>query len=73
MKNKPKKLRLEDYKLGPTIGEGSLAFVRQAATKGGKQLACKIIQKDTAIKSRQADRVINEATILSQLRSPFVV
>lgn len=76
-----KKLKLEDYDIGRTLGKGKEYFIRGGfgkvkvarEKKTGKYVAMKILKKAEVIKSQQVDHVFNENYVHSQLSSPFIV
>ena len=76
-----KKLKLDDYEVGRTLGKGTLAWnsggfgkVKVAKNKkNGKFVALKLLKKSEIIKAQQIDHVFNENFIHSQINHPFIV
>jgi protein kinase A len=67
-----KKIKLDDYNVGSTLGTGSFGRVRVAKGKKG-YIALKIMKKMEIIKSKQADHIMNEIKILAMINHPFIV
>jgi protein kinase A len=78
---KVKKLKLNEYDLGQTLGtgkkwayEGSFGRVRISKHKtSGKFTAIKILKKAEIIKLKQVDHILNEIKILTMIEHPFIV
>lgn len=76
-----KKLKLEDFEVGRTLGKGKLLHneggfgkVKVAKNKkNGKYVALKLLKKSEIIKAQQIDHVYNENFIHSQINHPFIV
>mmetsp|Transcript_210 Transcript_210/g.358 ORF Transcript_210/g.358 Transcript_210/m.358 type:complete len:358 (-) Transcript_210:894-1967(-) len=65
---------LEDLELMETLGTGTFGRVRLVQHKvTQKFLALKILLKSEVIRLKQVEHVINEKTILSQIKHPFIV
>ena len=70
----PKKLKLNDYDLGQTLGTGSFGRVKISKAKvSGRYFAIKILKKAEIIKLKQVDHIMNEVRILSVIDHPFLV
>ena len=73
-KIKPKKIKLEEYKMDRILGSGSFGRVKLAKhKKEGKYVAIKILKKGELIKLKQVDHIYNEIKILSMIDHPFLV
>ena len=71
---KVKKLNLNEYEVGDTLGTGSFGRVRIAKNKKTKQyVALKIMKKMEIIRSKQTDHIMNEIKILALINHPFVI
>lgn len=71
--NMSRKLKLQDYELGVTLGTGSFGRVRLAKHKhNGRYWAAKILKKAEIIKLKQVDHIMNETNILFQIQHPFI-
>lgn len=69
-----KRLNLEDYEIGVTLGTGSFGRVRIAKEKkSGKYAAVKILKKAEIIKMKQVDHIMNENNILASIDHPFII
>nr|CAB3264758.1 3-phosphoinositide-dependent protein kinase 1-like [Phallusia mammillata] len=69
-----KKKRREDFRFGPTLGEGSYSTVVLACEIAtGKEFAIKILQKRHIIKEKKVPQVEREKKVLSRLDHPFFV
>ena len=69
-----RKMKLEDYEIGRTLGKGGFGKVKIAKNKKtGKYFALKLLNKGDIIKSQQVDHVYNENFVHSQLSHPFIV
>jgi len=69
-----RKMKLEDYEIGRTLGKGGFGKVKIAKNKKtGKYFALKLLNKGDIIKSQQVDHVYNENFVHSQINHPFIV
>eukprot|EP00919_Chromeraceae_sp_WS-2016_P072135 GHVR01170657.1.p1 GENE.GHVR01170657.1~~GHVR01170657.1.p1 ORF type:complete len:100 (-),score=13.03 GHVR01170657.1:829-1128(-) len=69
-----KKVKLEDYEIGRTLGKGGFGKVKVAKNKKtGRYVALKLLKKDEIIKAQQIDHVYNETFVHSQISFPFIV
>jgi serine/threonine protein kinase len=76
-----KKMKLDDYEIGRTLGKGIPTFdvggfgkVKIAKNKKtGKYFALKLLNKGDIIKSQQVDHVYNENFVHGQINHPFIV
>jgi serine/threonine protein kinase len=77
----PKKLKLNDYDMGQTLGTGKDIFtlgsfgrvkISQSKTTK-KHYAIKILKKAEIIKLKQVDHIMNEVRILSVIDHPFLI
>ena len=72
-KNPAKKINLQDYEIGQTIGTGSFGRVKLCKLKkGGKYQALKILKKAEILRLKQVDHIMSEITILAEIRPYFV-
>ena len=70
----PKKLGLNDFVVGRTIGTGSFGRVHMVKDKVTNQYyAMKALIKAEVVQNRQVEHTINEKKILALLDHPFVV
>ena len=70
----PKKLVLNDFVVGRTIGTGSFGRVHMVKDKVSNQYyAMKALIKSEVIQNRQVEHTINEKNILELIDHPFVV
>lgn len=71
---KSKRLNLDDFELGTTLGTGSFGRVRIAKNKAtGSWVAVKIMKKAEIIKMKQVDHIMNENNILASIDHPFII
>lgn len=69
-----KRLDLENYEIGVTLGTGSFGRVRIAKEKKtGRYVAVKILKKAEIIKMKQVDHIMNENNILASIDHPFII
>lgn len=69
-----KRLELENYDIGVTLGTGSFGRVRIAKEKkSGRYVAVKILKKAEIIKMKQVDHIMNENNILASIDHPFII
>jgi protein kinase A len=69
-----KRLKLEDFDLGTTLGTGSFGRVRVAKDKRtDSYVAVKIMKKAEIIKMKQVDHIMNENNILAVIDHPFII
>ncbi|KAJ3271877.1 camp-dependent protein kinase catalytic subunit [Terramyces sp. JEL0728] len=74
VKEKIKKLKIEDLEIRNTLGTGSFGRVHLVKYKPtGKHYAMKVLKKAEIIKLRQVEHTMNEKNILEQLDFPFLV
>mmetsp|Transcript_1270 Transcript_1270/g.2956 ORF Transcript_1270/g.2956 Transcript_1270/m.2956 type:complete len:487 (-) Transcript_1270:155-1615(-) len=67
-------LKLKEYTIGRTIGEGTFGKVKQATHRStGTKVAIKIIDKRRIVKSSDRKRVVKEIKILKRLQHPHVI
>ena len=70
----PIKFKVEDYDMGPVLGEGAFGRVNLAKNKStGEYIALKQLKKIEIIKMKQIDHVKNETFVLSSLDHPLLV
>ena len=71
---KIRKLNLNDYEQGVTLGTGSFGRVKIAKNKkSGNFVALKCMKKMEIIKSKQTDHIMNEIKILGMISHPFII
>ena len=71
---KAKRLNLDDFELGTTLGTGSFGRVRIAKNKTTNgYVAVKIMKKAEIIKMKQVDHIMNENNILAAVDHPFII
>lgn len=69
-----KKLGLQDYEQGATLGTGSFGRVKIAKNKkSGNYVALKCMKKLEIIKAKQTDHIMNEIKILGSIAHPFII
>eukprot|EP01102_Stenamoeba_stenopodia_P000954 TRINITY_DN10866_c0_g1_i1.p1 TRINITY_DN10866_c0_g1~~TRINITY_DN10866_c0_g1_i1.p1 ORF type:complete len:788 (-),score=154.84 TRINITY_DN10866_c0_g1_i1:93-2456(-) len=69
-----KKVTLEDFDMGDTLGEGSYGIVSLATMKStGQKYAIKVLDKKQLIKENKVQAVSRERNVLNQMNHPFVV
>ena len=69
-----KRLQLDSYEIGVTLGTGSFGRVRIAKEKKtGRFVAVKILKKAEIIKMKQVDHIMNENNILASIDHPFII
>lgn len=62
---RPKKLKVQDYEVFQTLGQGAFGRVKLAKSKvSNKWVAMKYMSKSEIVKMKQVDHVINENTLL---------
>ena len=73
-KVKPKKIKLEDYKMDRTLGSGSFGRVKLAKhKKEEKYVAIKKLKKYELIRLKQVAHIHSKIKILSMIDHPFLV
>lgn len=66
--------KLSDLELKETLGTGTFGRVRLCYHKlSGKFMALKILKKQEILRMKQVDHILAEASILSEIRHPFIV
>ncbi|CUI14519.1 protein kinase, putative [Bodo saltans] len=66
--------KLSDFEMKETLGTGTFGRVRLCRQKGtGKYMALKILKKQEILRMKQVDHILTEASILSEIRHPFIV
>lgn len=74
MDNSIKKLNLNEYEQGATLGTGSFGRVKISKhKKTGNYVALKCMKKIEIIKSKQTDHIMNEIRILGSINHPFII
>ncbi len=69
-----KKLNLNDYEQGATLGTGSFGRVKISLNKkNGDFVALKCMKKLEIIKAKQTDHILNEVRILAMITHPFII
>jgi len=69
-----KKLTVNDFKLGKTLGTGAFGRVRFVTYKVTEKFyALKTLKKAAIIKMKQVDHIMSEKAILASLKHPFIV
>lgn len=69
-----KKLILNDYEQGATLGTGSFGRVKIAKNKKTAVfVALKCMKKMEIIKAKQTDHIMNEIKILGSISHPFII
>lgn len=73
-KAQPKKVKITDFDIDRTLGNGSFGKVKLAKHKySGDYVAIKILKKSEIIKLKQVDHILNEIKILSYIDHPFLI
>jgi len=69
-----KKLAVEDFTLGKTLGTGAFGRVRFVTHEAsGNHYALKTLKKAAIMKQKQVDHVLNEKEILNEIKHSFIV